>query len=215
MKLSASKTQLVYKMVLLIYVLILILAVSVIIFRRQRRRLYELASKIPGSDGFPLIGVLTKFLNLELKDYVYELRKLCLKTSSISKSWFGPQLVVFTEDPEVINTVVNSKHCQNKPDLFYKGLYTENGLVTINNKVQEKHRKVLNKAFVPSMLQQFIPIFNEKSKVCVEKMRENLDGGEFNVFHYIGMCTLETFFKGHLNHDRNFYGTGIEHIIEE
>jgi cytochrome P450 len=194
--------------------LVVILLTIVLVIRWRRKRLYQLAAKIPGDDGIPLFGILHRFLNLELKDYVMEMLRYCRKDSAISKTWFGPTLAILTEDADCIHTILNSPQTQKKPSYFYDGIYIDQGLLAINGQQYDRHRKVLNKSFTPSMLQQFIPIFKSKSQVCIDKLCEQLNGEDFDVFKYVGACTLEAFISGHYNYDENFYDSQMVHIIE-
>ncbi|KAG5681840.1 hypothetical protein PVAND_011248 [Polypedilum vanderplanki] len=200
----------------LIFATIAFLVISVLIFYWRRKRLYNLADKIPGENGLPFLGVLHKFTKSDLNEYHKEIMKLILKNKPISKTWFGPQFVILTEDAECIHKILNSSHTQNKPSYFYKGMMIDEGLLAINGHQYDKHRKILNKSFTPNMLQKFIPTFNEKSRVCMMNLSKRLSSDEaFDIFKYVGACTLDSFISGHYNYDQNFYDSDLVKIIEE
>lgn len=53
---------------------------------------------------------------------------------------------------------------------FGKKLYS--GLFTSDSKTWKLHRRALQPTFSHKILLNFIPIFNEKSRICVEKLEQ-------------------------------------------
>lgn len=53
------------------------------------------------------------------------------------------------------------------------------------------HRKYLNPCFNPKLLQSFLPIFNKKSKILADRLKVKLGKDEFDVYNFIGKCTLD------------------------
>ena len=68
----------------------------------------------------------------------------------------------------------------------------EHGLVVDGGDLWRSHRKLLNPAFYPTILQSFLPALNDKSKILVKVLAQHLDKEEFNIFHPLSGCTLET-----------------------
>jgi cytochrome P450 len=199
----------------LLHALLAVVVVSYLVFRWKRRRLYELASEIPGKKEFPFIGALYSFSNLQLKDYAKQVLSYCSSDHKISKGWFGPKLVVLTEDADCIHTILNSPHALHKPTVFYKGLYMDEGLLACNGEQYDRHRKILSKSFTVGLIQKFLVTFNNKTKRCVDKLSRHLGGGDFDVFEYVGTCTLESFCTGQLNYDKNLYDSNFMKMIED
>lgn len=201
---------------LLLSIFLTIFLLSYTIFWWKRRRLYELADKIPGIDGLPFIGSIHEFLGLEIKDYFEKALQITNSPNEkISKAWLGPQLFITLESPKIVQEALKSQHCSNKPNYFYGILYSKYGLLTINGKLFDKHKRILSKSFMPYMLQRVIPVFNQKAKVCVQKLEENLNGSEFDVWNYVGACTMESFATAHLNYNESFYNSKALECLEK
>ncbi|KAG5684357.1 hypothetical protein PVAND_013592 [Polypedilum vanderplanki] len=184
------------------------------ITRWKRRRLHELANKIPGFRGLPFIGEIHKFSNLQLMDYTKKLMSYCENDNKITKAWFGPLLVILTENADCIHTILNSSHSLHKPSLFYNAFYMDRGLLAGNGEEYDRHRKILNKSFTVKLVQKLVPTFNEKSKTCVEKLKKNLNCDEFDAFEYVGTCTLESFSTGQLNYHEDLYDSNFMKYID-
>lgn len=196
-------------------IVFIVVGVIYAIFRSNRKRLYELADKIPGENGLPIIGHLHKFLTNDMSKHVKVIQEGCDKKLPLSKGWLGAKFAVLTQDPETIHAIYNSPHCLNKPGYLYNSLYTKLGLLTVNGKTYEKHRKIFNRCFKPSVLHNLVPVFNEKAMKCVEMLKEQDGKGEFNIYKYIGACSLEAFGAGQLNFDKNFYESDVLSAVEE
>ncbi|KAL7033672.1 hypothetical protein ACKWTF_007672 [Chironomus riparius] len=186
----------------------------ILIFRWKRRRLYELANKIPGQNGLPFIGHLHRLLNPDMKNYCKVIFELCDKNLPLSKGWIGPKFTVLTQDPDTIHAIYNSPHCMNKPTILYNALYTKQGLLSVNGAMYDKHRKIFNRSFKPSILQKLVPVFNQKSLKCMEMLKEQLNKSEFNMYSYTGACSLEAFGTGQLNFEKNFYESDVLNAFE-
>ncbi|KAL0100473.1 hypothetical protein PUN28_019659 [Cardiocondyla obscurior] len=78
-----------------------------IYFKISRRHMIELAEKIPGPEGLPLIGNTllllgssdTMFRNLYRKSFEYD---------QIIKLWLGPKLLIFLMDPRDVEIILSS-----------------------------------------------------------------------------------------------------------
>jgi len=189
---------------------ILKLIVSILIltyfkFLWKRRRLYKLASKIPGDNDIPFLGSLHKFIGIDHKYYLKQILKLFDETSGLSKIWFGHRLLLLTEASEDVCMILNSPHCNKRPPFFYDAYIVRDGLVLSNDKIWESHRKVLNHSFSPTNLQQFVSIFTVKSKIYCKKLEDKVGKGEFNIYDFTAGCALETLMKSTLNYDYDFY----------
>ena len=193
----------------LLLFLITTLVFYVIKFRWSRRRFYELASKLPGDNGFPLLGILHKLAIAKREDYMDIVLSYIKNDTPITKVWMGPFLVACTKAPEVMHAVFNSPHCNNKPSLFYGALIFTKGLLPLSGKMYDKHRKIFNKAFTPKRLQQLYGIIKDCTEVCVQKLEPKVNQKEFDVYYYVGACSLESFGLANLNYHEDLYGHKI------
>lgn len=177
-------------------------------FRWKRRRLYELAAKIPGPDGLPFIGIGHKFLIPGYQKKIKFHRNSGKKFSSLTKLWLGPELLIVVNTPEALQIVLNSQHCLNKSKL-YDVVPVNKGLVVANGQLWRHHRKILNPAFTPRAIQQLIPIFDLKANILAENLRAQVGEKPFDVTAYVAACSLETILKGTMEIDRNIQGNPL------
>jgi len=129
--------------------------------------------------------------------------------SPITRVWLGPFMMVGTKTPEVMHAVFNSPHCYDKPSIFYGSLIFTKGLLSLSGKLHEKHRKIFNKAFTPKRLQKLYAIIQDRAEVCVKKLEPKIDQEEFDIYYYIGACSLESFGLANLNYHEDIYGHNI------
>lgn len=66
------------------------------------------------------------------------------------------------------------------------------------------HRKKVNPAFNYNTIKAFTPIFNEKSKLLVSVLNEKVNQEEFDMFHYLSTCTLESLLATIMRYQRNY-----------
>uniref|UniRef100_A0A182Q2S5 Cytochrome P450 n=1 Tax=Anopheles farauti TaxID=69004 RepID=A0A182Q2S5_9DIPT len=92
------------------------------------------------------------------------------------KIWLGPKLVLCSSNPDIMNAVLTHPECLEKP-FFYD--FTQ--------------RKALNPAFNTRILNSFIPVFVQCSKMMVHDMSEVVQDGPklVPIFPFISKCTLE------------------------
>ncbi|KAL7050157.1 hypothetical protein ACKWTF_003967 [Chironomus riparius] len=178
-------------------------------FRWNRRRMYELAEKIPGTNGLPIVGHMFSFIGLDLENNLNDGMKLIKKNLPISKIWAGSSLFVIVNSAEHSQTLLNSSDCLKIPFMFSRPFLARYGLVIANGDIWQKHRKILSYSFKLNVLNSLQPLFNEKSKKCIDKLQSKVDCGYFNISKFIAALTIETTMKGNFNYDQDFYGSKI------
>ena len=67
----------------------------------------------------------------------------------------------------------------------------QNGLLVDSGDLWRSHRKLFNPSFSSTILQSFLPSFNNKSRILVKILAKHLNKDEFDVFHPLTGCTLE------------------------
>lgn len=184
--------------------LVVVLFVSTIIFLAinfliKWRNFLILASKIPGPKGhIPLIGILPEFIGADLQD-LFKIATHYMKTSGdLVKLWFGTELIVGITTPEYIQKVLNSKECLDKPK-FFKFFGIQQASLFGTFEAWKKHRKILNPAFSPQILKDFVPVFDEKTRILIKNLSDECDKSEFNVFPYMSLLFLETILSAGLD----------------
>lgn len=171
-------------------------------FRWRRRRLYYLASKLPGPKGLPFIGMGHKFLTGDFKKIFEAIITFSSGYESPATIWIGPELVIFADTPEILKIVLNSPKCLDKTP-FYEAFSLKNGLLLSGGDVWKLHRKILNPSFSLNVLQRLVPLFDQKSKILVRNIAVEVGKKPFDIFYYLSACSLETLLNGTMNLDRN------------
>lgn len=199
------------------FVLLTLVIAMYISFLFKRRRLYSLAAKLPGPKGFPMIGMGYKLLTLDCKKTLQFFMTITNGYKSPAKIWIGSELFVFADTPESIQIVFTSPKCVDKSS-FYDTDVLKKGLVFAKKSMWEVHRKILNPAFSIGVLHGLIPIFDEKSKIFANNLTTKVGCDEFDIYHYISACSLETILKGTMELDSDIQSDPLNnyylHAIE-
>ena len=162
-------------------------------FHWKRRNLVRHASKFRGPKPYPIIGNGNLFLWKNNEENFEIVNNLFKTYESPLICWLGPEPFILIDNPEDIQTVLNSPNCLSKANV-YGFLRCENGLFSIiNSNKWKKHRKFLNPCFNKKISNGFIEIMNDKSRILVERMSENLENNlAFDLYRYIGGFTLDS-----------------------
>lgn len=194
-------------------------------FLIKNRRFNELAKRIPGRKGLPLIGLLHKFAFRSYEDYLQVLKEIP-DENSLTKFFLGPFLAVMINSPENLQTVLNSPCSQKKPGIYFFNFYyysdiinkyflkmvaafyniwdATSGLVLAHSSLWKYHRKVLNGSFTLNVLQRLLPMFQEKSIKSIQLLNKHVNKGQFDVYENIAAFSLETLMKGNFEYDEDF-----------
>jgi cytochrome P450 family 4 len=54
------------------------------------------------------------------------------------------------------------------------------------------HRRLISPAFNTKLLEEYMKVFNEKNKILVQKLEDEIGKGEFDVIEYIEPMNLDT-----------------------
>ncbi|XP_063379604.1 cytochrome P450 4g15 [Cydia fagiglandana] len=160
-------------------------------WRMSRRHMYELAEKISGPPGLPLIGNALEFTggsddifkNLVSKSVDYD-------KEGMVKLWIGPRLLVFLYDPRDVELILSSHVLIDKADeyRFFKP-WLGNGLLISTGQKWRSHRKLIAPTFHLNVLKSFIDLFNANSRAVVEKLKK--ETSDFDCHDYMSECTVE------------------------
>jgi cytochrome P450 family 313 len=194
-------------MLFLPLVTIAIAAFLVLNFEKWRK-FYKLAAKIPYIEGhhFFYSGLLMVIGKTPEEFFEALFIKLEHKIkSSLVKTWLGPELIVFTTNPEQVKTILNCNECLDKPP-FLKIKSIKKGTIFGEIEYWHTHRKILNPAFSMKILRSYLPIFHEKAHKFVENLQTKCNGKEFNAFYQTSSFFLETAFRTLMIHDIEIIG---------
>ncbi|XP_058452100.1 cytochrome P450 4C1-like [Malaya genurostris] len=160
-------------------------------FRRSRRRLYELAAKLPGPFDLPLIGSIHIGFGRGATEVMeYLLPKLDTVPTPM-RAWAGPFLFVIADKPEHLAVVLNSQDCI-KRSYVYDFFRTEQGLFNAEPELWRKLRKHLTPSFAIPSVKSFIPSFNQKADLLVKNLECLVGQAPFDMFYKVGEYALGT-----------------------
>lgn len=176
-------------------------------FRVSRRHMLELAEKIPGPKGYPLIGNALELLGSSdaIFDNIY---KLSFIYNGVIKLWIGPKLLVFLTEPRDVEVILSSHVYIDKSAeyRFFKPWLGEGLLISTGPKWRA-HRKLIAPTFHLNVLKSFIDLFNANSRAVVEKMR-NEGNKSFDVHNYMSECTVEILLETAMGVSKQTQGKG-------
>ncbi|XP_075973040.1 cytochrome P450 4g15 [Anticarsia gemmatalis] len=160
-------------------------------WRMSRRHMYELAEKLNGPPGLPLLGNALEFTggSHDIFRNVIE-KSIPYDKESVVKIWIGPRLLVFLYDPRDVELILSSHVHIDKADeysLFKPWL--GDGLLISTGQKWRSHRKLIAPTFHLNVLKSFIDLFNANSRDVVQKLKK--EAGEFDCHDYMSECTVE------------------------
>lgn len=160
-------------------------------WRMSRRKLYEMAAKLPGPPGLPLIGNALEFTGSsnDIFRKIYG-KSMSFEKEGIVKMWIGPRLAVFLFDPRDVELILSS-HVHIDKALEYKLFepWLGNGLLISTGQKWRSHRKLIAPTFHLNVLKSFIDLFNANSKSVVDKLKK--EAGTFDCHDYMSETTVE------------------------
>ncbi|XP_063389162.1 cytochrome P450 4c3-like [Cydia fagiglandana] len=161
-------------------------------FRYRRRRMYELASRVPGVSELPLIGAAHKFMgNTEdIMSTLKELSYFAIENGGLMKAWLGPILYFLSVDPADLEVVMRT--CMEKDDLHrFTRPVIGFGAIFAPVSIWRPRRKILQPAFKPKIVESFVPVFAEQSMKLARKLGE-AGGRKIKLRPYISSYTLDS-----------------------
>ena len=179
----------------------------------NRRRLYKLAKNLPGRDGLSLFESIAFVTQTHRKDYIPKILSYIKEDAPMTKIWLFGHLFIVSKNAEFINKVFNSSETYNKPSIVYGILSKNHSIMALNGSEHKRHRKILNKAFETKMLHRLPELFNDKSKLILEKVDANVDREEFELMDYVGAYSLEAFGVKNLNYQIDYFKSDIYDAI--
>jgi cytochrome P450 len=70
-------------------------------------------------------------------------------------------------------------------------MFSNNRFWVLTGQKWHTHRKIITPTFHFSILDSFLDVFSEKSKILVSKLRKEVGAEGFDVFPYITHCALD------------------------
>lgn len=166
---------------------------SALVLCWSKRRLWELAARLPGPTPIPLLGNLLTFAGCDLIQFFQMIVKLVEKHGSILKLWIGQDLFVLLSNPVALEKILGNKNFIRRTGLVTKvgKPFFRNGLLMSDGDTWRIHRKIISSTFHNNILDQFVENFSKNSSILVGQLSSKCDGKAFDVYPLISLCTLD------------------------
>nr|AGO62010.1 cytochrome P450 CYP340L1 [Spodoptera frugiperda] len=153
---------------------------------RPRRRS---PPKYPGA--LPVIGHVPKILK-NLNDLWTYFRKICdymVEHDGLISLQVGPHSIYVVSDPDDASVIANT--CLEKSYHYkFSNNFVKNGLVTSDSATWKVHRKILNPAFSPLVLNTYVDEMNVQAQHLVSKLTLYAEKGPIDVKGFITESVL-------------------------
>ncbi|XP_038113070.1 cytochrome P450 4c21 isoform X2 [Culex quinquefasciatus] len=155
------------------------------------RKQYKFAEKWPTVEPvFPLVGNTLKVVGKNDVERFEIVKRAFEACDRITKAWAGPKLFLLTSHPDLIQQLLNSPDCLEKPFL-YKFAGFGKGLFTAKYHFWKGLRKRLNGTFNQQVVNGFVPLFVKCAEKMVAGLDKYVDGATVNVHKYTEIVFLE------------------------
>lgn len=182
------------------YVLIFLssmLLAFLFLYHWKRKRLYELAAKIPGPKTTLILGNVFDARSFVPRDFQKYLFQTFKEHNSLFRVWIGPKLYIFLKNSSEVEQVFI-----NNPDTFAKShdydflnsLAGEGIFCQQEEQVWHRNRKIVNKLFHYSVLKHYVQTFHDESHVLVKKLEDIIvnNPSDIGIHSMLATLTLNT-----------------------
>ncbi|XP_060801099.1 cytochrome P450 4C1 [Amyelois transitella] len=179
---------------MILWLTLIALGLWTVVFRYRRRRLYKLASLIPGpEDENPLIGLAHKFTGDD-EDIMSALQRysyVTMELDGLMRGWLNHILYFVTLNPQDMEVVL--KTCLEKDDLhrFIRNIIGY-GSIFAPVPIWRRRRKILVPAFSPKIVENFVEVFSQQSQVMKKKLETCCNKGPFSLWPFVSTYTLDS-----------------------
>ncbi|KAI7815567.1 cytochrome p450 [Rhyzopertha dominica] len=172
------------------FLLVPALVLWYVYWRMSRRHMIELASKIPGPPGLPILGNALQFTGSS-HDIFERVYSYSFEYKDVTRVWIGPRLVIFLVDPRDVELILSSHvYIDKSREYRFFRPWLGNGLLISSGPKWRAHRKLIAPTFHLNVLKSFIDLFNANSRHVIKKLEKEL-GKEFDCHDYMSEATVE------------------------
>ncbi|XP_033220656.1 cytochrome P450 4C1-like [Belonocnema kinseyi] len=200
---------------ILAYIVVSLLSLLFVIYHfLGNKELCQKISHIPGPIAFPLIG--NAYLFMGNTSYILQqISKLCNTYASPCRFIIGSKVAVLIHDPEHTKAVFLSPKAAEKIEFFdFIKPWLGNGLVSAPREVWRVHRKLIQPAFVPEIMQSFVTIFQKTSISLIDELTGKVNSLEFEVYPYLSFNAFRNICESSLGMSVKTKTKEIEQFLE-
>ncbi|XP_060875829.1 cytochrome P450 4C1-like [Metopolophium dirhodum] len=196
---------------------ILVITIVILILKGRKNRI--LANRIPGPNGWFLVGMLPLFLQGPEKLIKNILREYRIYEKHIVKFWlFNNLYIVLTRHQDIELILSNPKFLRKSKDyMVLQESIMGQGIFSIDDIGKWKNnRKMVIKGLNFTPTKSFIPIFYQEANVLAEILQEKcvLKSNECNISGPVSMATMEMIGKTALGVTFNAQTGGCNQFVE-
>ncbi|KAL1375923.1 hypothetical protein pipiens_004556 [Culex pipiens pipiens] len=138
---------------------------------------------------YPVLGNALLLMGKSPETFFNAVNALFARHDRLFQLWFGPRPVIGVSHPDLVEKVLTSATCLEKP-YFYRFSRVDQGLWAASKTLWQSQRKAVNAAFSTRVLNDFIPTINECTENLISQLT-SVDGAEVNVLDYAIPCALK------------------------
>ncbi|XP_038118460.1 cytochrome P450 4c21 [Culex quinquefasciatus] len=138
---------------------------------------------------YPVLGNALLLVGKSPETFFNAVNALFALHNRLFQLWFGPRPVIGVSHPDLVEKVLTSTACLEKP-YFYRFSRVDQGLWAASKTLWQSQRKAVNAAFSTRVLNDFIPTINECTEDLISQLT-SVDGAEVNVLEYAIPCALK------------------------
>ncbi|KAL9697747.1 hypothetical protein quinque_001188 [Culex quinquefasciatus] len=138
---------------------------------------------------YPVLGNALLLVGKSPETFFNAVNALFAHHNRLFQLWFGPRPVIGVSHPDLVEKVLTSMACLEKP-YFYRFSRVDQGLWAASKTLWQSQRKAVNAAFSTRVLNDFIPTINECTENLISQLT-SVDGAEVNVLDYAIPCALK------------------------
>nr|QSD59141.1 CYP4C122 [Diaphanosoma celebensis]QST15031.1 CYP4C33-like protein 2 [Diaphanosoma celebensis] len=179
-----------------VYAVLCVAIVAIVSLVVKRRKFIQRVDRVPGMPGgmtvlgnTPMIVVSPDEVFSRVIGYVHMFRS----SGPVLRVWAGPFPLFFIFTAEAAETLLSSNKLIDKSreyEFLHDWLNT--GLLTSTGSKWFGRRKMLTPAFHFKILDDFVHVFNEQSKILLVKLSQAAQKhGDIDIYPYITRCTLD------------------------
>ncbi|XP_037916535.1 cytochrome P450 4d2-like isoform X2 [Hermetia illucens] len=174
------------------FILLLVIITFLLVDFLAKIRRYSLTSNYPGPKIYPIFGTTEIFKRRKAEEYLEVFRGYSVKYGPIYRMWIGHELIIFIEDPAILETLLSSPKYINKHSIYgMVKFWLRDGLLLSTGPKWHSRRKIAAAAFHYKILEGFVDVFDRNSHILAKKFKKHLDGNEFDIYWDVSLAALD------------------------